>query len=247
MRVETCEDCGAEISGADREALLASAKAHFDEVHPRWQLGPNSIENWVDAKQRVSPAAERLEAIGDVEVHEVTGRRIDDMLSFFETDAFAGNAGWASCYCMFYHREDPMTNGSNPWRENRDAMRKRLESGSTIGYLAYVDGQPAGWCNASLRSAYPVRATGDQDDQVGVVACFVIAPAYRRHGLSKKLLDAAIAGFARRGVSKVEAHPMLGTDADPANYHGPLPLFIAAGFEIAEQDERSARVVKVLT
>ncbi|HVF12355.1 MAG TPA: hypothetical protein VNA87_04640 [Actinomycetota bacterium] len=177
MRVETCEDCGAEISGGDRGALLSSAQAHFDEAHPRWKLGPTSIENWVDAKERVSPATDRSETIGDIQVHEVKGARIDDMLSFFDTDAFAGNAGWASCYCMFYHREDPMTNGSNPWRENREEMRQRLESGSTIGYLAYVDGQPAGWCNASLRSAYPTRRNGDKDDQVGVVACFVIAPA----------------------------------------------------------------------
>lgn len=31
MRIETCEDCGAEVSGADRGALLPSAQTHFDE------------------------------------------------------------------------------------------------------------------------------------------------------------------------------------------------------------------------
>lgn len=198
--------------------------------------------NWVEAKERISGPTERLDSIGGIEVHQVTPDRIEEVLRFFDRDGFAGNPEWAACYCMFYHREDPQTNGGNPWRKNREDLVRRLQEGSTIGYLAYVDGTPAGWCNASLRSAYPVRRKGVDDDRVGVVACFVIAPPYRKHGVSKRLLEAAIEGFKARGVERVEAHPLLEAKEDAPNYHGPLTLYVGAGFEEIERDERSATV-----
>jgi GNAT superfamily N-acetyltransferase len=147
---------------------------------------------------------------------------------------------------MFFHRDDPQSNGGNPWRQNRADLAERLGMGSTIGYLAYVDGKPAGWCNASLRSAYPTKRKGSEDDEVGVVACFVIAPPFRKHGVARRLLDAAIEGFRARGVKRVQAHPVLGTDMDTHNYHGPLPLYLGAGFEVTEENEKSAVVVKEL-
>ena len=247
MLTETCDACGATLSGETREEFVADALDHYSTVHPKWGLKQTSIENWVDAMDRVSEATERLDSIGNVEVHQATADRIDDVLRFFDHDAFADNAGWAACYCMFYHRDDLKTFPNTPWRKNREDLAQRLQEGSTIGYLAYVDGKPAGWCNASLRSAYPVRHKGSEDDEVGVVACFVIAPPYRRHGLSQKLLDAAVDGFRARGIKRVEAHPVIGKEGDAPSYHGPLPLYLSAGFEEVERDEKTVLVAKELS
>jgi GNAT superfamily N-acetyltransferase len=246
MLAEVCEACETKLSGADRAELLAESIDHFNTAHPEWGLTEMSVSNWLDAKQRLTGSTERLPAIGDVEVRRVTGERVDDLLNFFDHDGFAGNPGWASCYCVFYHQDDPPTSGGRPWRQNRDEIERRLRDGSTVGFLAYVDGRPAGWCNASPRSAYPVRRKGIEDDEVGVVACFVIAPAYRRHGLARQLLVTAVDNFKSSGMKRVEAHPVLGTEDDAPNYHGPLPLYIEAGFREVERDERSALVAKDL-
>lgn len=246
MIEETCEACGATFSGEDRDTLGAAALDHFTTAHPEWGVGETAIDNWLDARERLSDKTERLDAIGHIEVHQVTPDRIDDVLRFFDYDGFAGNPEWASCYCMFFHLDDPKSFGNAPWQKNREGLTESLRQGTTTGYLAYVDGNPAGWCNASLRSAYPIRRQGVDDDEVGVVACFVIAPSYRRHGLARRLLDAAIEGFRTRGVKRVQAHPRIGTDDDRPNFHGPLSLYLGAGFEIVEQNERDALVVKDL-
>lgn len=246
MLTQVCDACGTELSGSNREELLAASFEHFKSAHPEWGVTETSVSNWLDAKERLTGSTERVPEIGSLEVHRVTGDRVDDLLNFFDRDGFAGNPGWASCYCVFYHQDDPELNAHRAWKQNRAQIEQRLRDGTTVGFLAYADGRPAGWCNASPRSAYPIRRKGQGDDEVGVVACFVIAPAYRRHGVARALLEAAVENFKKSGMKRVEAHPVLGTDADAPNYHGPLPLYIEAGFKEAERDERTVLVVKDL-
>lgn len=224
--------------------MIDAALIHYSTAHGEWGLDRIAVENYYDAKDRLSDAVERLDEIGQVEVHQVTPDRVDDALRFLDHDGFAGNPQWAHCYCMHFHREDPHENGNNRWDKNRADLADRLGAGTTTAYLAYVDGKPAGWCNASVRSAYPTRSKGEQDDAVGVVSCFVIAPAYRRHGLSRRLLDAAMEGFTQMGLSKVQAHPRLESPHDAGFFFGPLPLYLGAGFEIVEKRENSALVEK---
>ena len=63
----------------------------------------------------------------------------------------------------------------------------------SFGYLAYVNGQPAGWVNASSRSDYGlyrrVDPDGPEPQSVIGVSCFLIAPPFRRHGVASALLD----------------------------------------------------------
>ena len=83
-------------------------------------------------------------------------------------------------------------------------MTERLRGGATFGYLAYVDGRPAGWVNASLRSDYglyrKVDPDGPEPTSVIGVSCFVIAPPFRRHGIASALLGRVIADAAARGA-----------------------------------------------
>jgi len=93
-----------------------------------------------------------------------------------------------------------------------------------FGYLAYVDGNTAGWVNASPRSAYGMYCEVDPDgpDPASVigVSCFIIAPPYRRHGLAARLLDKVIADAADRGAHWVEGYPHNDPQGDDA---GALP------------------------
>ena len=246
MKKHTCGDCQVTVEAIDRDGLVAKALDHYSSLHPQWGLNQMAIENYLDAEERMTGGTERLPTIGDIEIKAVTRDQIADVLDFFDKDAYAGNPAWAGCYCMFFHRDDPQLNGANSWRQNRADIEERLQTGETVAYVAYVDGKVAAWCNASPRSAYPTRRKGVDDDKVGVVACFVIAPPYRRHGLARRLLDAAVEGFRSLGMEKVEAHPVLGTDADAPNYHGPLQLYMDAGFKEVSRDDRFALVEKPL-
>lgn len=236
MRTTTCL-CGAELSAETMDALVDVVLAHAGEAHPEVPLTEGNVRDYLDAAERLSDATERLEKIGAVEVHEATPERLDDLLGFFDRDAFAGNPAWAGCYCMCHHC------GSAEWpqrraAENRADLIERVRAGTTTGLLAYVDGKPAAWCNASPRSTLPEHRghDGQPDDRVGCIVCFVVAPPYRRHGLAAKLLDAALESFGARGFTHAEAYPRRETRGDPGAYHGPLGLYLSRGFtEVAEE------------
>ena len=98
-------------------------------------------------------------------MHPVTEDRIEDWLSFFDHDGFVGFPAWAACYCTEPHLFDPKvaaepSEAGRTWQQNREAMIGFLRSGKSFGYLAYVDGRPAGWVNASFRSEYALYRQG---------------------------------------------------------------------------------------
>jgi GNAT superfamily N-acetyltransferase len=91
----------------------------------------------------------------------------------------------------------------------------------TSGLVAYLDGEPVGWCAVEPRTAYellltnrsPVpwkgRAEDKTDAGVWAVTCFFTRPGFRRRGVSGALVAAAV-GFAReRGARALEGYPMI--------------------------------------
>jgi GNAT superfamily N-acetyltransferase len=231
------------FEGEEVEPVVAGLLAHVRAAHDL-PYSDDEITTWarnfVEATGREDGPTERLPAIGAIEVHPVTAERIDDWLHFFDRDAFPDNPDWGSCYCLGPHTGDVP---ERPWRDVRADMIERLRSGATLGYLAYVDGRVAGWVNASLRSTYALYADVDPDgparESVAGVSCFVVAPPYRRHGVSAALLDRVIADGADRGAAYVEGYPRRdGETGDAAEFRGPRALFDARGFAPVEDQER---------
>jgi ribosomal protein S18 acetylase RimI-like enzyme len=250
MRSTTCF-CGTTVSADDLDSLVPVALDHFTQQHPDLGIQQHEVRDYLEAEERLTGGTERLDEIGAVEFHEATADRLDDLLAFFDHDAFADNPAWASCYCMCHH----VGGGSSPeWRartasQNRADLAERIRAGTTIGHLAYVDGRVAAWVNASPRSAFPEHAgrDGNPDDEVGSIVCFVVAPPYRRHGLAERLLEEACRGFAQRGLRFAEAYPFREPRDDATAYHGPLSLYLDAGFTEVSEDERGVVVHKELT
>ena len=240
----------ARIEGDDVETIADRFVAHGKERHD-WPYPEESIRNYArnyaEATVRLTGSTERLSDIGEVTVHPVSENRIDDWIRFFDHDAFAGNPDWASCYCLEPHLPPSDDNPERPWREVRAAMVERLRSGGTYGYLAYVDGTPAGWVNASPRSEYGlyrlVDPGGPDPTSVIGVSCFIVAPPYRRHGVSEMLLDAVIADAAGRGAQWVEGYPRNApNDDDASHFRGPRHIYDIRGFEPVEQREHDTVV-----
>src|SRR5262249_10326781 len=133
------------------------------------------------------------------------------------------------------------------WCETRATMAERFQGGTTFGYLAYVGARTAGWVNASLRSEYGLYRDVDPDgpDSTIVigVACFVIAPPFRRHGVASALLDRVIADASARGAAWIEAYPFNQPESsDAGHFRGPRSMYDARGFESIEVRKRDTVV-----
>jgi GNAT superfamily N-acetyltransferase len=237
-----CFACAALIEAVNADAAEDAFVAHGRDSHS-WRYPEEAIRNYArnyaEATERLSRETERWAEIGAVAVHAMTPERLEDWLSFFDHEAFAGNPGWASCYCLEPHVPAPPEQPERPWRATRATMVQRLRDGSTFGYIAYVDGRPAGWVNASKRSEYGlyqlVDPGGPEPASVIGVSCFVIAPPFRRHGVASALLDRVIAKAAERGAAWVEGYPHnKAEENDAGHFRGPRSMYEARGFQAVE-------------
>jgi GNAT superfamily N-acetyltransferase len=231
---ERCE-CGSELTAEDIDAFSEVFLAHVRAEHADWPYPDVAVRNVGAGMIRMQgERSERFEEIGTVAVHRVTEDRVDDWLDLFDHRVSAGFAPWSACYCLEPHelQADGTNPGMRPWRERRAAMIERLRAGTTVGFLAYVDGVPAGWVNASARRDYSLFRQGDADDDCTVgVSCFAIAPPYRGHGLAKMLLDRVLEDAASRGAEWVEAYPFnAGRGNDNPDFRGPRAMYDERGF-----------------
>jgi GNAT superfamily N-acetyltransferase len=243
-----CFACEIRIDAPDLTSLADAFVAHGLDVHG-WGFPEAAVRNYAvnfaEAVERLSGDVVRRDTIGAVTIHPVTPDRLDDWRRFFDHDGFAGNPDWASCYCLEPHVPAPPEEPERPWRTSRATVVERLERGTTFGYLAYVDGNPAGWVNASSRADYgPLRDVdpdGPAPETVVGVSCFVVAPPYRRHGIASALLDRVIADAPARGAAWVEGYPHVAPEAnDAGHFRGPRSIYEERGFEPVVADEGRA-------
>jgi ribosomal protein S18 acetylase RimI-like enzyme len=182
----------------------------------------------------------------DIMIRKLSSELADDYLRFFDADAFTDNPGWASCYCYFNHAphqtEDWQTRTGT---QNRDAVADSIRCGRMSGYLAYSAGRPVGWCNANVKSRF-TTFENNLDESIGAIVCFIVAKAYRWQGIATRLLDAACEGFRRDGLRIVEAYPRTDAKSESTNYHGPLQMYLRAGFEKVGEAEGTTTVRKRL-
>ena len=192
-----------------------------------------------------------------IDVQRLTPTRRDDFLRFFDHErgvAFGDNPEWAKCYCHYYHVPKAIDWSSLDGAANRKAMAARIDVAEMEGLLAYADGDVVGWLNAQPWHKLPhacarlAVAPPELDvpaHEAAAIVCFVVAPSWRRRGVAKALLDGALASFAARGIKAVDAFPWnTGDSTTPTDhYHGPLPLFLAAGFSPV-REEKDLTVVR---
>lgn len=167
------------------------------------------------------------------EAHPLTPDRWSDLEKLF-----GKNGAYAGCWCMWWRFT------GQEWKENRgegnkEAFRAVVDSGEVPGVLAYVDGEPAGWCAIAPRDAHKrlreerVRIFKKVDDQpVWTISCFYIGRDYRRKGLMLPLLLASIEYAKSQGATIIEGYPVEGEDMKSAStgYTGVMSTFKRAGF-----------------
>jgi GNAT superfamily N-acetyltransferase len=122
---------------------------------------------------------------------------------------------------------------------NRLALKAIVDSGDVPGLLAYSGGKPVGWVSLAPRPSFPVlgrsRILKPVDDRpVWSVVCFFTAKAYRRQGVTVRLLQAAADYALQHGAKILEGYPVEPRQdkaPDPFVYTGLASAFRQAGFE----------------
>ncbi|MEW5701594.1 MAG: GNAT family N-acetyltransferase [Candidatus Zixiibacteriota bacterium] len=173
-----------------------------------------------------------------ITVHPLTIDRWADLEALFGPRGACGG-----CWCMSWRlprSQFDKQKGSG----NKRAFKAIVKSGTPPGLLAYVGGEPVGWCALAPRECYPAlgrsRILAPIDDQpVWSITCFFVARPYRRQGISVHLLEAAVKFAKRRGARIVEGYPQepaSGPWPDAFVWTGTAAAFRRAGFvEVARR------------
>jgi len=146
-----------------------------------------------------------------IEIRPVTLERWDDMVALFETSPVT-----SSCWCMSprVRASEFSRFGAAARQRNREMMHGLVAAGTTPGLLAYIDGRPVGWISAGPREEFArlrrSRKTGPPADDrpVWSIVCFYTERAYRRQGITRALIQAAVQHAADHGAGAVEAQPV---------------------------------------
>ncbi|HEX4789194.1 MAG TPA: GNAT family N-acetyltransferase [Actinospica sp.] len=188
----------------------------------------------------------------------------------------ANEASWEDLQAVFGERGDPhfcqcqrYKLGHWGWtpfpQETRaQALREEAECGqddaeSTSGLIAYLDGEPAGWCNVEPRVAFPgLRTTRvpwpgrkeDKDDpSVWSVTCFVVRAGYRGRGLTYALAAASVDFARERGARALEGYPMIVPPGREITWGelfvGKSSVFAAAGFREVNRPTKRRVVMRI--
>lgn len=129
-------------------------------------------------------------------------------------------------------------------QNNRQLRQELLARGEYDGYLLYVDGKVAGWCQVGRRDRLSKLVTQfglEAENDVGAVTCFQIDPERRGQGLASRLLAGVLDDLHSQGVKRVQAYPKLDPGL-PAHqqWTGPHALYQEAGFRMLRKNNTRA-------
>ena len=164
---------------------------------------------------------------------------------------FGSRGDAAFCQCQRFKLARREAFRSFPVEERARRLRAQTSCGqphatSTSGLVAYLDGEPVGWCAVEPRPAYhgllrvfrvpwEGREEDKTDESVWAVTCVWARAGFRRRGIGYALARATVDFAKERGARALEAYPMLtrpGEDITWGELHvGTRGMFAAAGLD----------------
>jgi GNAT superfamily N-acetyltransferase len=185
-----------------------------------------------------------------ITVEPATLERWEDVALLLDGDGDTG------CWCQPWRGLDAKRLAGG--RSRPELLRDQMAGDPPPpGFVAYLDGEPAGWVGVVERSeARAPRLASSRtipaidDAQVWAIGCFRIRPGFRRRGVARALLDGVVAAARAAGAPGVEAYPI---DPDGgrvevgAGFVGIASMFDAAGFRrVLVTDAHSGRLPRHL-
>lgn len=180
--------------------------------------------------------------------------------------AVFGERGYAAdCQCQFFKtrgRDWDDRVGGHATRA--DALRQQTHCGQpgsrqTSGLVAYLDGEPVGWCAVEPRTAYirlqkkPLvwkdRREDKDDDSVWSIVCMTTRVGFRKRGVTYALAKAAVEHARQHGARAIEGYAMIVAPGEDVTwgqlYVGHRKVFAAAGFKEVSRPSKKRVVMRV--
>lgn len=165
-------------------------------------------------------------------VRPATTARFDDVATMLGPK----NPASSVCWCLS-HRLDSRTNRELAGPARGEYVRKLCGRTIAPGVLAYSGDEVAGWAATAPRSELPFERSAKiphvDDLPAWSIWCIRVRPGYRGQGISRVLLDGAVAYARSHGAPAVEGYPVdnQGQKVDlTMAYVGTRKLFEGAGF-----------------
>jgi GNAT superfamily N-acetyltransferase len=171
---------------------------------------------------------------------ELSSRTWRDFERLFQTHPAPGAY---PCWCMHNHQSGPMPEQKEAPCVTRSELnhqqKKQLtECGSSHGILVYAQGEPVGWCQYGLKEELPridnnpgYRRLASPSGRLWRITCFVVHRKYRRNGVARTALKAALHAIQEQGGGLVEAYPIKHWGAY-SEYRGTASMFEKEGFQM---------------
>jgi GNAT superfamily N-acetyltransferase len=159
--------------------------------------------------------------------------------------ALTGGGDGGSCWCQWFLLKRAEFAAMSR-EDKREQLRRELSTADPApALLARVEGAAAGWVRVGPRpsqsrlSATRVVASGSpepaDDPAVWAITCLVVRREYRRQGVAKALVEAAVRHAALNGARLIEAYP-IDTDRRKATsnelFVGSVSLFAEHEFTV---------------
>jgi len=171
----------------------------------------------------------------------------------------------AFCQCQRFKLAPRESFRSFPVEERALRLRVQTNCGrpraaTTSGLVAYLSGEPVGWCSVEPRPAYEGlvrvfrvpwdgRSEDKADESVWAVTCVFARAGFRRQGIGYALARAAVDFARERGARALEAYPMATPSGDDITWGEPhvgtRSMFAAAGFEEVHRHSHRRVVMRI--
>lgn len=183
-----------------------------------------------------------------VEIRPLTNGNIIDA-----EHVFASSPESAGCFCMWFIIPVAQYHAGGRAANRQLFLDLVNDSAAPVGLVAYVDGEPVGWCAAGPRSRFgrAVKVPSfkgrnpSEDDSVWMVPCFNIRKDHRRKGVSQALLNAAIQLARQQGAKAIEGFPFArGAKVGRESMVGVEATFEAAGFVVTRHPSATRVVMR---
>lgn len=148
----------------------------------------------------------------------------------------------ARCWCQWF--KIPTADWETTSNDELSRMlHAQVLRGPAPGVIAFLGDEPVGWCAVEPRPNYSrllrtqVASASSEpadDDSVWAVTCFIVRVGFRRRGIARALLGAAVDRARAGGARLLEGYPVdtaAKAGASSASlYVGTVSLFAAEGF-----------------
>jgi GNAT superfamily N-acetyltransferase len=180
-----------------------------------------------------------------IEFHPATAARWRDVEKLF-----GPRGACAGCWCM-WARLPRAEYHAGLGARNKRALKRIVASDTPPGILAYVNGEPAGWCGLGPRADFQRLANSKilapvDDRPAWSVVCFFVARQHRRRGLSVRLLREAVRHAGAHGATLIEGYPTDSRSraADAFVWTGLASAFERAGFREVARRSRTRPIMR---